>query len=254
MNLSAPADARPSYTALAVLVLIAVGLWWANVAMMGMMAMMPASEGPLDWSGGMIIGTSIMWLLMMAAMMLPAMSPVISIYARLSAKEDSGMRLAARVSLFGMGYFALWAVISVALALMQLALRDSLWFTMDGTKATPLVAGALLVLAGGWQLTSVKDFCLEHCRHPLTFLIGHWREGVGGAFPMGLRHGVYCVGCCVALMGLMFVFGAMNLLWMAVIAAYFLAEKVLPAAETWGRWVGVLLIVAGMGVIARALI
>ena len=254
MILSSAERFRPSYTALVVVLLIAAGLWWANAAMMGMMAEMPMSEAAPRWSAGLVIGTIVMWLLMMAAMMLPAMSPVISIYARLSAKEHQGAHLVLRVALFASGYFALWAVVSVALALLQLVLRDSAWFTMEGTKATPLVAGVLLILAGGWQLTAIKDFCLEHCRHPLTFLIGHWREGISGAFPMGLHHGLYCVGCCIALMGLMFVFGAMSLLWMAIIAAYFVAEKLLPMAETWGRWVGVLLIIAGLGVIARAII
>ena len=114
--------------------------------------------------------------------------------------------------------------------------------------------GVLMLVAGIWQFTPVKDACLIHCRHPISFLLGHWREGTGGAFPMGLHHGLYCVGCCIAFMGLMFVFGAMNVLWMAVIAAYFVAEKTAPAAEIWSRWVGIFLCVAGVATLAYALI
>jgi len=103
-------------------------------------------------------------------------------------------------------------------------------------------------------MTALKDLCLEHCRSPMAFLLSHWREGLRGAFPMGLRHGLYCVGCCIAIMGLMFVLGAMNPWWMAVIAAYFVAEKRLPAAERWTKGVGIALILLGCAVISYALI
>lgn len=218
--------------------------------MSGGMAMdmdMPGmSMDPSDWSMATITTTSAMWILMMAAMMLPSMAPVMAIYAGLAAKEDTGARLALRIGLFTMGYFLLWAMFSVAAALGQLALRGSEWFTMGGTLAVPFAAGILLIVAGAYQLTPIKEFCLRHCRHPLTYLMSHWREGLAGAFPVGARHGVYCLGCCIALMGLMFVFGAMDVFWMAMIALYFLAEKILPAAEIWGKLFGGLLILAGI--------
>ena len=225
------------------------GMKMDGAAMTGMggMAMdMPGmSMNPADWSFGTISITVAMWVLMMAAMMLPAMAPVTAIYAGLAAKEDKGMRLALRIGVFLMGYLSLWIGFSVFAALGQLGLRGSEWFTMGGTLALPFAAGILLIVAGAYQFTPVKEFCLAHCRHPLTYLMSHWREGLEGAFPVGARHGLYCFGCCIALMGLMFVFGAMNVIWMAVIALYFLAEKVLPKAEIWGKLAGGLMIAAG---------
>ena len=216
------------------------------------MEMSGMTMDPSDWSARTIATTIAMWVLMMAAMMLPSMAPVMAIYAGLAAKEDRGARLALRIGLFAAGYFLLWAGFSVGAAFGQLALRGSEWFAMGGTLALPFAAGLLLIGAGAYQFTPVKEFCLRHCRHPLTYLMGHWREGLSGAFPVGARHGVYCLGCCVALMGLMFVFGAMNVAWMAVIALYFLAEKILPGAEIWGKAFGGLLILAGIVTLMRA--
>lgn len=212
---------------------------------MTQMDMFGMSMDPTDWSARTIMETSAMWLLMMAAMMLPAMAPVMSVYAGISAKEDSGARLALRIGLFTISYFILWAAFSVTAAIVQMALRGSDMFTMGGTLATPLMAGILALIAGVYQFTPIKHACLKHCRHPLHYLLQHWKPGLAGAFPVGARHGLYCFGCCVAFMGLMFIFGAMNIWWMAVIAAYFLAEKILPKAEVWGRVAGALLIVAG---------
>ena len=252
-----------------VAVLVSIALWLATWSWMGSMSMdmemdMPMGSGmsagedamQMDmagWSTGTIVMTTAMWLLMMAAMMLPAMAPVMAIYAGLAAKEDRGARLALRIFLFTLGYFLLWALFSVAAALGQLSLRSSEYFTMGGTLALPFASGILLLVAGAYQFTPGKEFCLAHCRHPLTYLMSHWREGLSGAFPVGARHGVYCLGCCIALMGLMFVFGAMNVLWMGVIALYFLAEKVLPKAEIWSRAFGGLLIVAGAVTLIREL-
>ncbi|MEM6906232.1 MAG: DUF2182 domain-containing protein [Pseudomonadota bacterium] len=216
------------------------GMDMAGMDMFGM------SMDPSDWSVRTILETSVMWILMMAAMMLPAMAPVMAIYSSLAAKEDKGLRLALRIGLFTSGYFLLWAVFSVVMALTQMGLRGSDYFTMGGTQATPIAAGVLILAAGLYQLSPIKDACLKHCRHPLTYLLSHWREGVRGAFPVGANHGIYCVGCCALFMGLMFVFGAMNVWWMAVIALYFFAEKIAPEAERWGRWAGYTLIVVGV--------
>ncbi|MEM0923803.1 MAG: DUF2182 domain-containing protein, partial [Pseudomonadota bacterium] len=215
---------------------------------MGGMAMdMPGmSMDPSDWSLSTLAETSSMWLLMMAAMMLPAMAPVMAIYSGVASKEDRGLRLAARIGLFSSGYFLLWAVVSIALAMVQLGLRGSSLFTMGGTHAVPIAAAGLMLAAGLYQLSPIKDACLRHCRHPLTYLLTHWREGMRGAFMVGANHGVYCVGCCIVFMGLMFVFGAMNVWWMALIALYFLAEKIAPQAERWGRWAGYALIAGGI--------
>lgn len=223
------------------------GMTASGMAMDGMaMDMFGMSMDPSDWSARTIVETSTMWLLMMAAMMLPAMAPVMSVYAGVSAKEDEGLRLALRITLFTLSYFLLWATFSVGAAILQMAWRGSDYFTMGGTQATPVAAAVLLLIAGVYQFTPLKDACLKHCRHPLQYLLAHWKPGLAGAFPVGARHGLYCFGCCVAFMGLMFVFGAMNVWWMAVIALYFLAEKILPKAEIWGKVTGAGLIAAGL--------
>jgi predicted metal-binding membrane protein len=114
-------------------------------------------------------------------------------------------------------------------------------------SASPLLGGALLVAAGAYQFTPLKDACLAHCRTPMGFLLAEWREGKLGPLVMGMRHGFYCVGCCWLLMALLFVGGVMNLVWVALIAAYVLVEKVTPArllisrisglaAIAWGLW------------------
>ncbi len=256
--LSRPID-DPRTVTVAVAAVVAVGLWlalWIGMSDMDMSGMdMPGmGGGAMPLLPGMVAATALMWVLMMAAMMLPAMTPVMAVYASAAAREDRGMRLAARIALFTLGYLAVWTVAALALALLQLGLRGSSHFAMGGTLAGPLAAGVLTLVAGAYQLTPLKETCLKHCRHPLTYLIAHWREGLAGAFPVGFGHGLYCLGCCIALMGLMFVFGAMNVLWMAVIAVYLLAEKTLPKADRWGRFVGVALLVIGSLQLGRVLL
>ncbi len=94
-----------------------------------------------------------------------------------------------------------------------------------------------MIVAGVYQLLSAKELCLRQCQSPLTFLTSHWKAGRTGAFRMGLEHGAFCVGCCWALMLLLFVGGVMNLLWVALIAGFVLVEKLAPPSRTWGRWI-----------------
>jgi predicted metal-binding membrane protein len=113
-------------------------------------------------------------------------------------------------------------------------------------STSPLLGGLLLLAAGIFQWTPLKSTCLTQCRSPLGFVMTAWREGTWGALRMGLRHGMYCVGCCWVLMALLFVAGVMNLLWVAAIAALVLMEKVLPRGEWVGRVVGGILMLAGL--------
>ena len=116
---------------------------------------------------------------------------------------------------------------------------------------SPFLAGGLLVAAGLFQWTPLKRACLAACRSPLSFLMNGWREGAGGALVMGLRHGSYCLGCCWALMALLFVAGVMNVLWVALLAAIVLVEKVVPRGDLVGRLAGVALVAAGVLLMAR---
>lgn len=215
---------------------------------------LPGPDSHAHASGmGSLAGLTVMWALMMAAMMLPAMAPVLASYARLVARETAGFQLALRLTLFIAGYLAVWGVVSFALAALQLLAAEMPGFSRAGTLAGPLAAAALMLVAGLYQLTPLKAACLTKCRHPLTFLLAHWREGNAGALALGLRHGVYCLGCCIGLMGLMFVLGAMNVWWMALLTIYFVAEKTLPHAERWGRAFGVVLIALAFAIAGGAL-
>ena len=243
---------HPGFLAGTIMLSLAAAMWWMMWAHMHSpgamdMAMM------VNWSAKSLTGTSAMWLFMMLAMMLPAMVPMVATYAQISANEVQGVLLAVRIAVFTAGYFALWAVFSIAAAIFQTALAQTPWFEAGGTQALPLASAILLIAAGVWQLTPIKDTCLRHCRSPMTFLLAHWKGGLKGAFPLGLHHGAYCVGCCGMIMGLMFVFGAMTVWWMAVLALYFVAEKVIPRAETWGRVAGIVLIASGLYVLTGIL-
>ncbi len=237
---------HPGFVAGSIMLSLATALWWMMWAHMGNAASMPDMDMMVNWSARSLTGTSAMWLFMMLAMMLPSMVPMVATYALISKNEVRGAALTLRVIVFTSGYFALWAVFSIGAAFAQTALAQTPWFVEGGTRALPIASAVLLIAAGAWQLTPVKDTCLQHCRSPMTFLMAHWKGGLKGAFPVGLHHGAYCVGCCGAIMGLMFVFGAMTVWWMAILALYFVAEKILPRAEVWGRMTGIVLIASGL--------
>jgi predicted metal-binding membrane protein len=188
----------------------------------------------------------VMWSVMMAAMMLPSALPTIWLYAKIN--QSSGRPI--NSALFVCGYLALWTAFSLAATLMQWALHAyGLLSAMDATNS-PTLGGAALIMAGIYQWLPYKRVCLNHCRSPLAFLMTGWRKGARGALAMGLHHGAYCVGCCWALMLVLFVVGTMNLLWIALIALYVLLEKWLFSGEGAGRWAGVALIIWGFGMLA----
>jgi predicted metal-binding membrane protein len=137
-----------------------------------------------------------------------------------------------------------WAIFSVVVALAQAVLHAAAMLSSAMAATSPLLAGGLLAAAGVFQWTPLKRACLAACRSPLSFLMAGWREGRIGAFVMGLRHGLYCLGCCWVLMALLFVVGVMNLLWVAAIAVAILVEKVVPRGDLVGRLAGVVLVAA----------
>lgn len=201
---------------------------------------MPAMEGmamPMvapDWTVGYAALTIAMWSAMMAAMMLPSAVPMLLFYDSIAKKRSSGNAAVSSTSLFGLGYLAVWLGFSIAAVALQYALdKASLLSPMLETTSIAL-AGALLVAAGIYQWTPLKQACLRNCRSPLSFVLAYWRNGRTGAFAMGLRHGVFCVGCCWMLMLLLFVGGVMNFAWIAALAVFVLVEKLAPA----GHWIG----------------
>lgn len=211
----------------------------ATMAGMGM-----AMPMPMPWTSANLLYTFAMWVVMMIGMMAPAAAPVMLVYAGLQRRREN-RRLPATVLCFGLGYLAVWAGFSAAMTLVQWALHEALLLSPAMAVSSRVAAGAILCVAGLYQLTPWKRTCLTHCRSPLGFLMTNWRDGKRGALAMGMRHGAFCLGCCWALMGVLFVTGVMALTWVAALALLVLLEKVGPAGLHVARLSGFALIAAG---------
>jgi predicted metal-binding membrane protein len=247
-------------TALMVLI-VAAGLYLLHLAsamsdmamsdmptMPGMALAMPAMHA---WSWMEVGALVIMWAVMMVAMMTPAAAPMILMFATIHRRRTAEGRPATPTAIFVLGYLVIWTIYSVVAALAQAGLHAAALLSPAMAATSPLLAGGLLVAAGVFQWTPLKRACLAACRSPLSFLMTGWREGRIGAFVMGLRHGLYCLGCCWVLMALLFVAGVMYLLWVAAIAVAILVEKVVPRGDLVGRLAGVVLVAAGVLLVAR---
>lgn len=187
----------------------------------------------------------VMWTVMMVAMMLPSTLPFVLVFRAEQVHREARQAPMTPVGFFVAGYFAVWIVFSAACALLQQVLHQQSLLSPMMAAASPLLAGAILVVAGVYQWTPMKNACLRHCRSPLTFLLSDWRDGAAGAFRMGAGHGLFCVGCCWMLMLLPFSAGVMNLLWMAGITVLLLLEKAAPGGEWTARVCGAVLALAG---------
>ncbi len=197
----------------------------------------------------------LMWAVMMVGMMVPTAAPMVLLFAANSRRLREQQQPYVPTAVFLSGYVVVWSGFAVAATAGNWALHvNDLLSSMMGESASAYLGGGLLIAAGLFQLSPLKYVCLKHCRSPLSFLTNDWREGSWGAFNMGLRHGAFCVGCCWILMGLLFVLGIMNLIWIAALAAFVLLEKVAPAGQYVGMTAGILLIIWGVllitGVIA----
>ena len=216
------------------------GMTMGDMAMPGMA--MPVAAA---WSTSHALAIGIMWAVMMAAMMLPAASPMILFYTRIAGERGATRSAAGATSVFVLGYLAVWAFFSIGAAALQLAFERFALVSPAMRATSTVLAGLVLVAAGVYQFTPAKRACLRHCRSPLEFVMLHWQPGARGAFAMGVRHGAYCVGCCWLLMLLLFVGGVMNVAWIAGIALYVLVEKTVPAGHWVSRAAGVVLLFAG---------
>ena len=201
---------------------------------------------PRVWTSIEVAGLVVMWSVMMIAMMIPTAAPMILVFAAVHRRRATQGRAAVPTAIFVLGYVIVWTAFSVAASLAQAALHAVAMLSPAMATTSPLLGGALLVAAGVFQWTPLKRACLAACRTPLSFLMHSWREGSRGALVMGLQHGLSCLGCCWALMSLLFVAGVMNLLWVAVIALAVLAEKVLPYGDRAGRLAGAALVIGGL--------
>ena len=224
----------------------------ASLDMYGRMDGAAAWMMEATWDERYLLLVFLMWAVMMVAMMLPSALPSILIF-RKAIRNDPGVRSPARrMFAFAAGYIVAWSGFSVAATLLQWALAEAALLSPMMVSASPWLGGAILIAAGLYQWTPFKQACLRHCRSPLAFLVEHWQPGMPGALRLGLRHGLYCVGCCWALMLLLFVGGVMSLLWICGITAFVLLEKLAPHGAQGGRLSGLALILSGAWVLMSA--
>ncbi|WP_445504678.1 DUF2182 domain-containing protein [Microvirga sp. G4-2] len=200
---------------------------------------------PMPWPPGYFGLIVAMWVVMMAAMMLPSAAPVILLYATIARRRRQQSAAAPAAGFFALGYVAVWAVFGLLAATLQWGLDAALLLSPLMATTSVAVAGLVLVAAGLYQWTPLKQACLRQCRSPLDFLLVHWRAGARGAVAMGARHGLFCLGCCGILMLLLFVGGVMNLLWIAVLTLVVLIEKTAPGGHWIGRAAGAALMAWG---------
>ncbi len=186
-----------------------------------------------------------MWAVMMVAMMVPSVAPMVLLFAAVNRRRREAERPYVPTVVFLLGYLVVWTFFSALATAAQWQLHAAALLSPAMVVASPLLGAALLIAAGLFQFTPLKRACLIHCRTPLSLLMTEWREGSWGAFVMGLRHGSYCLGCCWFLMALLFVAGVMNLLWVALLSGFVLAEKIVPRGQELSLVAGVALTVWG---------
>jgi predicted metal-binding membrane protein len=221
------------YTAL---ILASAAAWWVTwlqssnlPALSPFLAQVWCGGG---WSAGSAAASFVMWLAMMAGMMLPAIAPTVSAFATIARRRHARGAPYTPTIIFVAGYCLAWSAFSAAAVAAQWQLYRAALLTPTMQNVSPILAGAALLMAGLYQFAPVKIACLRGCRSPLSFIMTEWRDGHIGALLMGVRHGVICVGCCWAVMSLMFCVSVMDLRWAAALAIYAAAEKLLPGGDT----------------------
>ncbi len=190
--------------------------------------------------------TFLMWAIMMVAMMLPSATPMIDTYVRIVGNRSASPWT--QVATFTSGYLIIWTLFSAMATAGQFFLQR-VGLVTGGLTTTPIAGAVLLISAGTYQVTPLKNVCLIGCRSPIGFFMSGWRDGTSGALRMGLHHGALCLGCCWLLMVLLFLFGAMNLLWVAALSIFVLLEKALPGGRILAYGSGFAMIIAGLALL-----
>jgi predicted metal-binding membrane protein len=205
------------------------------------------------WSFADLGAAAVMWGVMMIAMMLPSAAPMLLLFSSVQRKRRAQGEAVVPSGLFAAGYLLIWLAWSGLAAALQWALHGVFLLSSHLATTSALLGAAFLLMAGFYQFTPWKDACLVQCQSPLAFLLTKWRAGPRGALCMGLHHGAYCVGCCWALMGLLFVGGVMDLLWVAGLAGFVLLEKAIARGPWFSRMSGLALIVWALYVLRSGL-
>lgn len=232
------------------LVWLANDMWMGGMDMTGL-RMIPAGQGwmmPIAAPWRLIEFGAVfaMWIVMMVGMMTPSVAPIVLIYARIGHQAVGKTRSIAASAWFFLGYLLAWTAFAVAATSTQWMLERAALLTPMMESASTMLGATVLIVAGLYQWTPLKDACLSHCQTPLGFLLRYgFRGEATGALALGFRHGLYCVGCCWAVMALLFVAGVMNLFWIAALSALVLAEKLVPSGRILPRLAGLVFLACG---------
>jgi predicted metal-binding membrane protein len=189
----------------------------------------------------------VMWSAMMAAMMVPGAAPMIAAFATINRRRREREAPYVPTAVFLLGYLVVWSGFSALATLLQYLLQKADLLTTMMQSASYAFSAALFLAAGLYQFSPLKERCLAYCRSPDGFILSEWRDGALGAAVMGLRHGLFCMGCCAALMALLFAVAVMDLRWVAALTVLVTAEKLLPGAKFWRLAIGAALIAVGAG-------
>lgn len=220
-------------------------------ANMSLSMVMPAVQ---SWGVVDYLLMFIMWSVMMFAMMTPSAAPMVLTYTKFNRQQQSELQPVSGTAIFYLGYLLVWTAFSAVATLAQGGLHAATLLSPMMETTSPVLGGIILISAGVFQFTPFKYACLSQCRTPLGYFMTEWRDGMWGALIMGVRHGTFCVGCCWLIMALLFVAGIMNLFWIAIIAAFVLAEKLLPGGHKVSLGIGALMIGWGIWMIAGVLL
>ena len=207
---------------------------------------------PARWTLGYGLVVLAMWAVMMVAMMLPSAAPVTLLIAAIARKRAASGSTGWSTALFVAGYLGVWFAFAAVATVLHWRLDIAGLLSPAMALASTVVAGIVLVAAGIYQWTPLKQACLRHCRSPFEFLMFHWRAGALGSLTSGARHGLFCFGCCWMLMALLFVGGVMNIAWIAGIALLVLVEKVAPLGGWMGRATGAMMVAWGAATLVTA--
>ncbi|MGE0751310.1 MAG: DUF2182 domain-containing protein [Variibacter sp.] len=239
------------------LVWLANDMWMGGMDMTGF-RMIPAGQGWMmpvgtPWQPIEFGAVFAMWVVMMIGMMTPSVAPMILVYARIGRQAAGEDRPFAASAWFALGYLLSWTGFSIAATFAQWALQRAALLTPMMESASNVLGAAVLIIAGMYQWTPLKDACLSHCQSPLGFVLRYgFRREPTGALALGFRHGLYCIGCCWAVMALLFVAGVMNLFWIAALAAFVLVEKVAPFGRVVSRLAGIAFVVGGAWLLTQS--
>ncbi|MFN2458595.1 MAG: DUF2182 domain-containing protein [Chitinophagaceae bacterium] len=231
--------------------------WWYVIYLyrqmypMNMDALFFAMPMTSAWSSTDFILLFLMWLVMMMAMMIPSVTPLILIFAMVNRKRKQQQTPFVPTAYLFAGYFLVWAIFSLLATIMQWLLQQLAWLNPEMVVTNTILSGLILIAAGLFQFSSLKQTCLRYCQTPVEFIHRKWKEGRKGALIMGMVNGIYCLGCCWFLMVLLFVSGIMNLLWIALIALFVLIEKVLSRLKWVSFIAGAVLIIYGLVILLK---